>query len=78
MESLLRSAIANASSKGFSASQLFISEIQVNGGLVFKRSMPRARGRASAIRKKTSHITIALAQKAPKAATPRPSSGQEK
>lgn len=61
MEKLLRSAIANA--KGLAATELYISAIQVNGGVVFKRSMPRARGRASAIRKRTSHITLGLSQK---------------
>lgn len=63
MAKLLKSAIAN--SKG-EAGQLYVSSIQVNGGIVFKRSMPRARGRASAIRKRTSHITLALSQKASK------------
>lgn len=63
MQKLLKSAIANAK---VPASELYVSGIEVNGGMVFKRSMPRARGRASAIRKKTSHITLALATKAPK------------
>ena len=67
MAGLLQSAVANAGAKGMPASELYISTIQVNGGLVFKRSMPRARGRASAIRKKTSHITLGLSKKvAPK------------
>lgn len=61
MQKLIRSAIANA--KDGSAADLYISRIEVNGGVVFKRHMPRARGRASAIRKKTSHITLALSQK---------------
>jgi large subunit ribosomal protein L22 len=64
MAKLVRSAVANAKTP---ASELFVSSIQVNGGIVFKRQMPRARGRASLIRKKTSHITLALKQKAPKA-----------
>lgn len=58
---LIRSAVANAK---VPASDLYIASIQVNGGIVFKRHMPRARGRASAIRKKTSHVTLSLAQKA--------------
>ncbi len=64
MAKLIKSAVANAK---VPAAELYIAKIEVNGGLVFKRSMPRARGRASAIRKKTSHITLALAQKAAKA-----------
>ena len=72
MQKLVKSAVANAKAP---ASELYISGIQVNGGLVFKRQMPRARARASLIRKKTSIITLALEQKAP---TPRKTSGQEK
>lgn len=64
MAKLLRSAIANASAKGYTASDLVVSRVEVNGGVVFKRSMPRARGRASAIKKRTSHITLGLSKKA--------------
>lgn len=63
VEKLLRSALSNASSKGLTVDNLFVSEIQVGEGIVFKRSMPRARGRASAIRKKSSHITLGLTKK---------------
>ncbi|HVV15149.1 MAG TPA: 50S ribosomal protein L22 [Candidatus Paceibacterota bacterium] len=65
MAKLVKSAIAN--SKDVAASELYISSIQVNGGIVFKRSMPRARGSSSPIRKKSSHITLALSRKAAKA-----------
>ena len=63
---LLLSAIANARTTA-PQSELYISSIRVDGGIVFKRSMPRARGRASAIRKRTSHITLALSKKVAKA-----------
>jgi large subunit ribosomal protein L22 len=63
MQKLLQSAVANAKAP---AGELYVSKIEVNGGIVFKRQMPRARGRASMIRKKTSIITLALATKAPK------------
>lgn len=64
MAKLIKSAVANAQGKtGASAGDLVISRIEVNGGIVFRRSMPRARGRASAIRKKTSHITLALSKR---------------
>lgn len=66
MAKLIRSAAANT--KDVSAQDLYISKIEVNGGIVFKRQMPRARGRASLIRKKTSHITLTLSKKTPKAA----------
>ncbi len=64
MAKLIKSAIANA--KDVPASELYISKIEVNGGIVFKRSMPRARGRAAQILKRTSHITLSLAKKLPK------------
>jgi large subunit ribosomal protein L22 len=64
MAKLIKSAIANA--KEVPASELYISKIEVNGGIVFKRSMPRARGRAAQILKRTSHITLSLDKKAPK------------
>ncbi|MEI6864392.1 MAG: 50S ribosomal protein L22 [Candidatus Adlerbacteria bacterium] len=72
MAKLIKSAIANAQNlnEGSAAADLVISKIEVNGGIVFKRSMPRARGRASAIKKKTSLITLTLTSmphKAPKA-----------
>ena len=64
MQKLIRSAVANS---GMPAAELYISKVEVNGGMVFKRQMPRARGRASLIKKKASHITLALSTKAPKA-----------
>jgi large subunit ribosomal protein L22 len=70
MEKLLRSAVANA---GLPAGELYISTIEVNGGVVMKRHMPRARGRASQILKRTSHITLGLTKKT----TTRKASGQE-
>lgn len=64
---LIRSAVANAQGKeGVALNELVVSAIAVNGGIVFKRSMPRARGRASAIRKRTSHITLALSRRVEK------------
>ncbi len=64
MQKLIRSAVANAKAP---ASELYIAKIAVNGGIVFKRSMPRARGRASQILKRTSHVTVALEPKGAKA-----------
>ena len=57
MQKLLKSAVANTGEK---ADTLVVSKIEVNGGVVFKRFMPRARGKASPIRKKTSIITLTL------------------
>lgn len=62
---LLNSAIANAKNNAkMSEGDLVVSEIFVDGGPVLKRHMPRAFGRAFAIRKRTSHITLILADKA--------------
>lgn len=61
---LLQSAVANAEQKGASdVDQLFVKTIFVDGGPVLKRFTPRAMGRASKIRKPTSHITVVLADK---------------
>jgi large subunit ribosomal protein L22 len=57
MEKLLKSAVANS---GVSASELFVDRIEVNGGIIFRRMMPRARGRGAMVKKKSSHITVAL------------------
>jgi large subunit ribosomal protein L22 len=61
---LLKSAVANAEQKGVSdIDRLYVKMIQVDGGAVLKRFVPRAMGRASKIRKPTSHITVVLAEK---------------
>lgn len=61
---LIRSAVNNAKEGG--ASDFVISRIEVNGGVIFRRFMPRARGKASPIKKKTSQITLVLTRKAQK------------
>ena len=63
MVKLLKSAIANAKNQNVSEENLIVKEVQVNKGFTIKRMMPRARGSASPINKRTSHITIALAEK---------------
>ena len=61
---LISSAVANAEQKGVSdVDRLFVKSICVDGGPVLKRFLPRAMGRASKIRKPTSHITVVLADK---------------
>ncbi|MDU0459681.1 MAG: 50S ribosomal protein L22 [Geobacteraceae bacterium GWC2_55_20] len=58
---LLKSAVANAEQKGVSdVDRLFVKTIFVDGGAVLKRFVPRAMGRASKIRKPTSHIAVTL------------------
>ncbi len=60
---LLRSAISNAKRQGMNEGELVVSQIAVDKGLVFKRSMPRARGSASPIHKRSSHVSLILSSK---------------
>ncbi len=61
MKKLLDSAIANASNKGdIDVDTLYVKTIFVDEGPTWKRFRPRAMGRATRIRKRTSHITIVL------------------
>lgn len=60
---LLNSAIANAeNNKDLAADMLYVAEVFADMGPTLKRFRPRAQGRASRIRKRTSHITIILDQ----------------
>ncbi len=44
----------------FDEKDLFIREIKVDGGAMFKRHRPAPRGRAYPIRKRTSHLTVVV------------------
>ena len=64
MLKLLRSAKANAvNNHDMFEDTLVVSKIMVDEGPVLKRYLPRARGRADMLRKRTSHITIILEEK---------------
>ena len=61
LEKVLSSAIANAEDRGErSPEALRIVECKVDGGPMFKRIQPHARGMGFVIRKRFSHITIAI------------------
>ena len=61
---LLQSALANAEQKGdLDISNLYVRQIVVDGGPMLIRFRARAMGRATRIRRRTSHITIVLAEK---------------
>jgi large subunit ribosomal protein L22 len=61
---LVRSAVANAEQMGVSdVDRLFVKALFVDQGPVLKRFMPRAQGRATKIRKPTSHITVIVDEK---------------
>jgi len=63
IKKVLESAIANAEhNDGADIDELKITEIYVNQGPTLKRLSPRARGRADRILKRTSHITVTVAE----------------
>ncbi len=62
IEQVIKSAMANAEDKGEKNSgDLLIMELCGEGGPMFKRLMPRARGMAYMIRRRSSHIRVILA-----------------
>lgn len=66
---LLRSAVANADQKGtYDLDRLVIETAFVDEGPTWKRWLPRAMGRATRIRKRSSHVTVVLGTPAGKAA----------
>lgn len=60
---LLKSAVANAvNNYELSADNLYIKEIKVDEGPTMKRWMPKAHGRATPLRKRTSHVSVTLGE----------------
>lgn len=60
----LNSAIANAErNHGLDRRKLYVAEIRVDEGPTLKRWRPRAMGRASMVRKRTSHITVVVEER---------------
>ena len=72
---VVESAIANAreaakrSNERLDEADLYISEVFVDEGPTLKRFRPRAQGRASQILKRTSHITVVVAERETKGRT---------
>ncbi len=60
---VLKSAIANAEEKNADPTRLFVSESRVDEGPTLDRFQPKDRGRAHPIRKRTSHIHIAVEER---------------
>ena len=66
LEKVLKSAIGNAQDpdqnrgQSHSPDRLVVTEAHVDGGPMFKRFQPHARGQAFGILKRTSHITVSL------------------
>ena len=64
MSKTVKSAIANAENNNqFDIDNLYVKEAYVGKSLVMKRFRPRAKGRASPIKKPFSRITIILSEK---------------
>lgn len=62
---VLKSAVANAvHNNDMDESKLYVKECYADEGITMKRYMPRAKGSASPIHKRTSHITVVVAEKA--------------
>jgi large subunit ribosomal protein L22 len=63
VKKVLESAIANAEhNNGADVDELTVSTIFVDEGMTMKRIRPRAKGRADRIFKRTSHITVKVAE----------------
>lgn len=61
---LLKSCKANAENNhDMDPETLFVSKVFVSPGPILKRVMPRAKGRAYRINKRTSHVTLVLSEK---------------
>ena len=64
VKKVLESAIANAEhNEGADIDDLRVAKIFVDEGPVMKRIMPRAKGRADRILKRSSHITVVVADR---------------
>lgn len=61
---LINSAAANAEHNyQMDTSKLYVKEAYVNEGITMKRLLPRAKGQGDIIKKRTSHITVVLAER---------------
>ncbi len=67
IEKAIRSALANLmvqdEATRIDTDQVYISEIRIDEGPTWKRWKPRAMGRATRIRKRTSHVTVVVTAK---------------
>ena len=63
VKKVLESAIANAEhNEGADIDELTVSTVFIDEGPMYKRIQPRAKGRANRILKRTSHITVKVAE----------------
>ena len=61
LEKVLRSALANAEDRRApNLSGLVVVDVRIDGGPMFRRLRPKSRGMSSVLKKRTSHIRVAL------------------
>lgn len=66
LEKVIRSAVGNAQDpdqnggRSYNIEELVLVDVRVDGGSMFKRIRPRARGMAFMIKKRTSHISVGI------------------
>ena len=64
VKKVVKSAKANAKTNHhLDETKLYIKECYADGGFVLKRYMPRAKGSAGSINKRTSHITVVVCER---------------
>ncbi len=64
LRKLIRSAVSNAqNNNNLDPDSLVVKTVYADEGPVLKRFIPRAQGRATQIRKRTSHLTVILDEK---------------
>lgn len=63
LQKLLASAVANAQNLSVPTEKLIVKTMMVDGGAILYRRMPRSRGMANPIRKRTSHVKVILSDK---------------
>lgn len=63
IEKLLKSAIANARQSNANIANLYIKELKINQGPMMKRFKAASRYHVRTIRKRTSHLTVLLAER---------------
>ena len=64
VEKVLKSAVANAENNfSMDHDKLYVSEVYATAGPILKRMRPASKGRGYRINKRTSHVTLAVAEK---------------
>lgn len=62
IEAVLKAAMVNADEQEADMHRLYVHDARIDGGPYFRRWRPKDRGRAHPIAKRTSHITVTLAE----------------